>query len=344
MDESQGWDERAVAYSELTLTPAFEKAYDKAIALSGIEGKQVNCILDVSCGNGRLLSRAIKKADVKIAIGVDISGEMLRLAKDNLKDAGACVSSKPLEVYKKLYRVLARGRKGEQVIEEYRRVYDEYTAIKEKRAGKTLAMLLKQDRNDLKFELKPVADAVFFTFPYIGNLRSAQPVEKDVDYLTSRIIIWAHVTYNFCNALNYLKEEGRLVTLVPMLLHEKEEYEFIKTIFKSLERAGCRIAHLELEDNKPLKDLFFKLDQYKGGDARFIWAVITRTKDTPNMPAIREGLAKSALQMIKFLERAETPGKARLAKNRKEHWCILIGKEELDLIETLATIKAIINH
>lgn len=342
MEESLGWDERAVAYSELTLTPAFERAYDKAIALSGIEGKQINCILDISCGNGRLLSRAIKKANVKIAIGVDFSGEMLRLAKDNLKDAGACVSSKPLEVYKKLYHILARGRKGEQVIEEYRRVYDEYTAIKEKRAGKTLAVLLKQDRNELKFEMKPVADAVFFTFPYLGNLRSTTPVEKDVDYLTSRIILWAHVTYNFCNALNYLKEEGRLVTLVPALLKEKEEYAFLKAIFNSLERAGCRIDHFELEENKPLKDLFFKLDQYQGGDARFLWAVISRTKDKPNMPAIRGGLAKSALHIIKFFELAETPGKARLAKNSQEHWCILIGKDELDLIETLATIQVLI--
>jgi len=310
MGESQGWDERAAAYSELTLTPAFEKVYGKAIMLSGIEGKQVNCILDISCGNGVLLSRAIKKSQAKIAIGVDFSGEMLKLAKENLRKAGACVSSKPLDAYKRLHHILARGRKGEQVIEEYRRVYEEYTAIKEKKAGKPLAVLLKQDRNDIKFEIKPVADAVFFTFPYLGNLRSAQPVEKDVEYLTSRVMLWAHVTYNFCNALNYLKEDGRLVTLIPALLHEKGEYAFLKAIFKSLERAGCRITHFELEENKPLKDLFFKLDEYKDKEARFLWAVISRTKDKPNMPAIREGLAKSALHIIRFFELAETPGKA----------------------------------
>jgi len=65
MEHSDYRDGHAKAYSEAARDPAFLAAYGQAISLSGIEGKQVRCIADISCGNGMLLALAMKKAQAK---------------------------------------------------------------------------------------------------------------------------------------------------------------------------------------------------------------------------------------------------------------------------------------
>jgi len=71
---------------------------------------------------------------------------MLKLAKENLKNAGACVSSKPLEVYKKLAALAKRAAHDNSALEEYNKAYAEHTAPKEQRQGRPLAILLNMIR------------------------------------------------------------------------------------------------------------------------------------------------------------------------------------------------------
>lgn len=344
MDTSEYWDKRALGYAKLTRDQAFLEAYDKVIALSGIEGKQVNSILDISCGNGALLSRAIKSSNTKLLIGVDYSEEMLRLAKDNLKDAGACVSSKSIEIYKRLYRLLERAKKGEQVMEEYRKVWDEYTAIKEKKAGKPLAVLLKQDMDALRFEIKPVADVVFFMFPVFGSLKGTNMPTKELNSLVKEIAAWSSHLSSLGNALNYLREGGRLVVMLSIASTPelKGKYGLHKQIFKAMERLGCKVSHFEVYRNQRLADMFSKFYEEEGFELEFLTAVFTRTKDTAKTAALREDIVKSMTAALKVLNLSRFPARVCITRNRQGRLCIAeLGGHQIDLDEITTKIAGL---
>ena len=344
MDDSEYWDKLALGYAKLTRDHAFLEAYDKAIALSGIEGKQINCMLDISCGNGTLLARAIKISQPKIVIGVDYSAEMLKLARDNLKEAGACVSSKPLEVYKRLASLARRAKGGEQVMAEYRKVWDEYTAIKEKKAGKPLAVLLKQDMAALRFEIKPVADVVFFMFPVFGNLKSTNMPSKELNSLVNEIQVWSSHLSSFGNALNYLKEGGRLVAMLSIASTPelKGKYGLHKQIFKSMERLGCKVSHFEVYRNQRLAGMFSKFYEEEGFELEFLTAVFTRTKDTAKTAALREDIVKSMTKALAVLKLSRLPARVCITRNGKGRLCMAeLGGQQIDLDEITEKIAGL---
>ncbi len=344
MEDSEYWDKRALGYAKLTRDHAFLEAYDKAIALSGIEGKQANCILDISCGNGVLLSRAIKRSKTKLLIGVDYSAEMLKLAKENLRDAGACVSSKPLEAYKRLAALLKRPHHLLSAPDQYRKVWDEYTAIKEKRAGKPLAVLLKQDMAALSFEVKPVADVVFFMFPAFGSLRGTNMPIKELNSLVREIQAWSSHLSSLGNALNYLREGGRLVVMLTIASKEglKGHYGLHKQIFKAMERLGCKVSHFEVYRNQRLAGMFNKFYEEEGFELEFLTAVFTRTKDTAKIAALREDIVKSMMEALNVLKLSRLPARVCITRNRQGRLCIAeLGGQQIDLDEITAKIAGL---
>ena len=310
MNGSKYWDKRAVKYSELTKTPVFAKEYDRALKLSGIEGKQINCILDICCGDGTLLACAIKRSKVKFAIGVDYSSEMIKLARENLKKAGACVSRKPVDVYNKLAQLTRRAMKGEKVMDEYRRVYDEHLALKQKVKGMPLGVLLKQDMKMISFGVKPVADAVFFVFPVFGSISSTNMPDVRLQSAVKEVLAWSYHLYHFGNALNYLRPGGKLVVLLSITTPKGVErsHKLHKDMFRAMEKLGCTLSKFEVYEDPELAREFMNFYDDKRINLDFIAAVFTRTEDKSNTAAVRKDIVETCRNTFSVLEQTKSKG------------------------------------
>ena len=343
MDVSEYWDQHAKAYSEATRDPAFLAAYDTAISLSGIEGKQVRCILDVSCGNGMLLARAMKKTQAKLLIGVDFSAEMLRLAKENLKDAGACVSSKPLDVYRKLAALSKKARHDKAALDEYRKVYAEHTALKEQRQGRPLAILLKQDMHKLSFEINPVADAVFFMFPVFDIMDKTSMHTKELDALIKELTLWVTYLYNLGNALNYLRPGGNLVVMIPVATAsgKKPTYDLHKTMYKGMEKLGCKIASFEPYESPRLAKILDRLYGYDDVHTlEFLAASFTRTPETAGTAAQRAEIVKKSKEALSLLRRTKKDMPVYMSTGKDGRMRMTdLGGLEVDIDEMILKIK-----
>lgn len=81
---SDHYNQIAQGYDE-SFEGKFTLAYNKLIC-DNVTLKVDDCVLDVACGNGRLLDMLSKKSSIK-AYGIDVSEEMILAARHNIKDA-----------------------------------------------------------------------------------------------------------------------------------------------------------------------------------------------------------------------------------------------------------------
>ncbi len=84
-------EQSRVRYNEIA--QAYDESFDGKFTLSyngylcdHVTLKDDDSVLDVACGNGRLLSMLSQKASIK-AYGIDVSEEMILAAQHNIKDA-----------------------------------------------------------------------------------------------------------------------------------------------------------------------------------------------------------------------------------------------------------------
>ncbi len=64
---------------------AESKAHSRALSLVEIKGREK--VLEVACGTGKNFSEILKMNEEGLNVGVDISGKMLRMSKKRVKDA-----------------------------------------------------------------------------------------------------------------------------------------------------------------------------------------------------------------------------------------------------------------